>query len=335
MLSYAFKVLNEGDYKSVSTEAFENAADLFAAILIKGVSGLLRRGLRRSYIAERAPIIGVKGKMNVSSTIKENTLIHKKVVCEYDEFSPNEYQNQILKSTMILLLKADVALERKKKLRKFLCFFREIDEVDIYKIDWNFKFDRNNQHYRMLLGICQLVVKGLLQTQTDGRVKLRNYLDEQRMCRLYEKFILEFYRKEYPGFKVSASEIQWALDDGFDDRLPTMKTDIMLQFGRSVLIIDAKWYGSVTQEKYDSHTWHSANLYQIFTYVKNKEAELQGRPHKVSGMLLYAKTNEEIQPNHNYMMSGNKISVKSLDLNVDFARIKASLDDIARDFMRG
>jgi len=335
MLSYAFKILNEGCYKSVSTESFENASDLFAAILIKGVSCLLSRGLRRSYIGVHDSILSVKGKINLSSTIKENALIKRKVVCEFDDFSSNEYRNKILKSTMILLLKADVSVERKKKLRKLLCFFREIDEIDVYKIKWNFKYNRNDLHYRMLLGICQLVVKGLLQTQSEGGVKLRDYLDEQRMNRLYEKFVLEFYRKEYPGLSVSASEIQWALDDGFDDRLPTMKTDIMLQLDESVLIIDTKWYSSVTQSKFDSHTWHSANMYQIFTYAKNKETEFHGRPHKVSGMLLYAQTDEEIQPNHDYMMSGNKISVKSLDLNADFSRIKASLDDIARDFIRG
>jgi len=335
MLSYAFKILNEGCYKSVATESFENASDLFAAILIKGISSLLSRGLSRSYIGVHDSILSVKGKINLSSTIKENALIKRKVVCEFDDFSSNEYRNKILKSTMILLLKADVSVERKKKLRKLLCFFREIDEIDVYKIKWNFKYNRNDLHYRMLLGICQLVVKGLLQTQSEGGVKLRDYLDELRMNRLYEKFVLEFYRKEYPGLSVSASEIQWALDDGFDDRLPTMKTDIMLQLDESVLIIDTKWYSSVTQSKFDSHTWHSANMYQIFTYAKNKETEFHGRPHKVSGMLLYAQTDEEIQPNHDYMMSGNKISVKSLDLNADFSRIKASLDDIARDFIRG
>ena len=56
---------------------------------------------------------------------------------------------QILED-MILLLKADVSLERKKKLRKLLCFFREIDEIDVYKINWDLKFNRNNLHYRML-----------------------------------------------------------------------------------------------------------------------------------------------------------------------------------------
>ena len=44
------------------------------------------------------------------------------------------------------------------------------------------------------------------------------------------------------------------------------------------------------------HTLHSGNLYQIFTYVKNKDTEFGDEPHRVSGMLLYAATDEAIQP---------------------------------------
>lgn len=86
--------------------------------------------------------------------------------------------------------------------------------------------------------------------------------------------------------------------------------------------------------QYDVHTLHSGNLYQIFTYVKNKEAELSGTDHtepKVSGMLLYAKTDEQVQPDHIYHMSGNKISVRTLDLNQDFSEIARQLDGIAQE----
>lgn len=63
--------------------------------------------------------------------------------------------------------------------------------------------------------------------------------------------------------------------------------------------------------------------------MKNKEAELAGGPHEVSGMLLYAKTDEETQPDGVYQMSGNRISVRTLDLNLPFEQIAAQLDAIA------
>ena len=115
------------------------------------------------------------------------------------------------------------------------------------------------------------------------------------------------------------------------DMLPVMQTDIMLSYGSRVLIIDAKYYAHTTQTQYDIHTLHSANLYQIFTYVKNKEAELANVPHEVSGMLLYARTDEAVQPNNSYQMSGNKISVRTLDLNQPFSAISDQLNAIVTE----
>lgn len=86
----------------------------------------------------------------------------------------------------------------------------------------------------------------------------------------------------------------------------------MLSKGNNVLIIDAKYYGHTTQKQYGVHTLHSGNLYQVFTYVKNKDTEYGDQPHTVSGMLLYARTDEEVQPNHTYHMSGNNGSVTSV-----------------------
>lgn len=152
-----------------------------------------------------------------------------------------------------------------------------------------------------------------------------------RMHRLYEKFILEYYRREFSQISANASQIPWQLGDDMGEMLPVMQTDIMLSHAEKVLIIDAKYYVHTTQLQYDKHTLHSGNLYQIFTYVKNKEAELRDKEHEVSGMLLYARTEEETQPDHTYQMSGNKISVRTLDLNRDFSAIRRQLDDIVME----
>lgn len=46
-------------------------------------------------------------------------------------------------------------------------------------------------------------------------------------------------------------------------------------------------------------------------------------------MLLYARTEEAVQPDNSYMMSGNRINVKTLDLNCEFHDIAAQLNAIA------
>lgn len=334
MLTYAFKTLSQSRYKRLSTEEFENTADLFAAILVKGISIQIKRGLGREYIPQTSELSAIRGKIDIEESIKTQSLIRKKLTCNYDEFSVDNDMNRIIKSTIHLLIKSDISKYRKKELRKILLYFSDVKQVDILRIKWDFTFNRNNQTYKMLISICYLTVKGFLQTNRKGKSKLMDFLDEQRMSRLYEKFILEYYKKHFPLLSPSASQIPWAIDDGVNDMLPVMQTDIHLQKENTVLIIDAKYYTKSTQVYYGKRSIHSNNLYQIFTYVKNREYQLGDRDKKVSGLILYAKTDEIISPDHDYQMHGNKISVKTLDLDGTFDKIAYQLDNIVLNYFK-
>ena len=327
MLSYAFYNLNDDNYNRIQTEEFENTADLFSEILAIGVAKQIKQGLVKDYIDVKETTSSIRGKIEITESINSQSFLKRQLTCTYDEFSVNCYLNQILKSTMNLLLKSDISRRNKKKLKKLLMYFREVDLIDLKSINWKIRFDRNNQNYRMLIGICYLTVKGLPQTTRKGDVKLMKFLDDQRMSRLYEKFILNYYKKEHPKINASASQIKWQLDDEEDFMLPRMQSDIILEYEDKVLIIDAKYYKHTLQSYYDVNTLHSGNMYQVFTYVKNKQVENLEKD--VSGMLLYARTDEEVLPGNTYKMSGNTISVKTLDLNQDFELIKGQLDEIA------
>ena len=68
MLAYAFQVLNENGYKDIATEQFDNVGELCAAILAKGVSIQLKRGLGKEYIPRtEAPTQNVSRHCQMSS----------------------------------------------------------------------------------------------------------------------------------------------------------------------------------------------------------------------------------------------------------------------------
>lgn len=331
MLSYAFQILTQDTYDDVAIESFDEMYDLLAAILAKGIGIKLKQGLYREYINRQEELSVLRGKINMSGTIK-NQLVHKRVLtCDFDDLSENNLFNQIIKTTVSLLLRNDTVKSKyKDDLKKKMLFFSNVHFLEPTSIRWSsIRFQRNNQTYRMLISICQLILEGMLMTTDTGEYRLASFLDEQRMCRLYEKFILEYYNRHYPELKVSASQIPWSVDDGVRTMLPMMQSDIHLQKDNTVLIIDAKYYNHTTQVQYNKHTLHSNNMYQIFTYVKNRDYEFGEEEHTVSGMLLYAKTEEEVQPNHVYQMHGNQISVRTLDLNLPFVDIAGQLNQIA------
>lgn len=333
MLAYAFQVLQEQGYKDVMTEEFENAADILSAILCKGVSVQIKRGLEREYMEQEEPLRTPRGKIEIHKSMKTLSIQKKQLVCSYDEFSVDTYFNRIIKTTLQLLLHANISKERKKKIKSLLVYFTHVSVLDVHNINWKIQYDRNHQSYHMLISVCQLVIKGLLQTQADGTMHLMDFLDEQTLPKLYEKFILNYLKQEHGGkeIKVSSPQIKWMLDDGMDNRLPIMQSDIVISNVKTkkTLIIDAKYYAHNMQRKtpYMNQTIYSANLYQIFTYVKNW-SKAEGET--ISGMLLYARTDDFIQPDNVYQMSGNQIYVQTLDLNCKFEIIAAQLDAIAQ-----
>lgn len=325
MLAYAFQVLHEKGYRDVASEEFENGLELLAAILCRGVSIQIKRGLTRQYLAQGKALSTPRGKIEINDSIRK-----KQLICVCDEFSVDAYPNRIIKTTLSVLLQSNLSRLRKKELRRLLAFFDGVTPLDIHTINWNVPYNRNNQTCRMILAVCQMLLKGMLQTESAGAIRMMEYLDDQSMAKLYEKFILGYYQREHPALKAYAPQIKWAVTDGHEAQLPAMQTDIVLFSGETgkTLIIDAKYYAHNMQMKapYMTRTVHSNNLYQIFAYVKNWPA---APDESVAGMPLYAGTDNEVQPDNDYRISENTISVKTLNLDCDFTDVAKNLDAIA------
>ena len=335
MLSYTFQVLKQSNYEEVASEKFDNAQDLFAAILAKGVAQQLKQGLYREYITKHEMLSVMRGKLDMPETLRNRMQRKQKLACEFDELSENNLFNQVLKTTAYYLLRDEgVDQERKAALKRVLVFFDGIDLLSPSGIQWSrLYYQRNNKNYELLMNICYFVLDGMLQTTEDGGYKMAAFSDDH-MSRLYEKFILEYYRQHHRYLtEVKAGQVKWNLDGDTSESmirfLPVMQTDIMLRLKEKILIIDAKYYGKTLQKQFDKYTLHSGNVYQIFTYVKNQDKASTGN---VAGVLLYAKTDEAITPDCMFNMGGNQIGAKTLDLNVDFAVIAAQLDKLAEDF---
>lgn len=332
MLAYAFGALKDIGCRDLGSETFENMGDLCAAILIDGVNRQLKQGLGREYVPTTESIPTLRGKINITETISSNLLSKQMLVCTYDEFTENSMMNRIIKTTLLILLRSDIAIKRKKLIRKLLVFFSNVEILNVYSINWNIQYNRTNKTYRLLMFVCHLVLKELLQTESHAKGKLKHFLDEGKEALLFERFVFEFYRKEMQIYTVSAPHVSWKVDDNYNALLPRMETDIVLTAGKKNLIIDTKYYSKNTQRQWDKVSLHSSNLYQIFAYVKNWDANTQDTSQPAAGMLLYAKTDEEIQPNNTYQMSGNTIMVRNVDLMGDFSTIAQQLKDMVNDY---
>lgn len=329
MLSYAFQELKRRNYEDIDKEDFERVQDLFAEILYKGMSMQLKQGLYREYIEKHDTLPLLKGKLDIRETIRNRVQRKSVLSCEFDELSENNIFNQIIKTTACILVREKtVSRIRKVQLKSLLPFFDGVDEVNPFTIRWNMlRYQRSNQTYKMLMNICFFVLDGMLMTDESGAFKMATFSDEH-MNRLFEKFVLEYYKVHHKGVSANTEHIEWDIDmekSPMIDFLPAMKTDVTLRSGNHVLIIDTKYYGSALQYNFNKATIHSNNLFQVFSYVKNVDI---GNTGDVEGVLLYAKTQEEISPNLDAVFGKNRIRVKTLDLNKEFVDIAKQLDNI-------
>lgn len=328
MLAYAYQSLSIGEAKRISPEKFDKADDLLASILLNGLIKQIKLGLCNDYVFEEEELKVPKGKIMLSKTVKNMARQKKELICINDNYVENTELNQILKTTAIILMKSKFVLKTNKQgLKKVLHYFSNVEEINPFNIRWKYlTYNKNNISYKLLINICYLVLEGMLMSDETGNIQLNEFIDNQRMSALYERFIFMYYRKHFPDYKVSRSQISWDTDDGIIDLLPKMKSDIMIETPKKTLIIDAKYYGDslATNSMFGNKTIHSNNLYQIYAYVKNQQAN---QNKEVSGMLLYANT-EGDNPDIEYQLGGNKISVKTLDLNCDFTHIASQLNSI-------
>lgn len=332
MLAYAFSDLRKQDYQLVGGENFENISDLMAEILTNSTSFLLKRGLYREYITSHQSLPTLRGKLDVVRSARNLAIGKQLLECEVDDLSENNLFNRILKTGLTLLMyDKDVAKPRKDAIKQILPFFNTIDVLNPSAIPWTtLHYQRSNQSYELPINICAYVINRSLIDPNKEKQKLMIF-SEEHFYRLYERFILAYYRRHHPQLKATPETINWNIDEERSvgwEYLPQMITDITLHKGNKTLIIDAKFYSQIMRTKYrDKLTYNSSNFYQISAYVSNMDVNRTGN---VSGMLLYAQTDNESIPDSKLQMRGSSsaIYVRTLDLNQEFGKIREQLENI-------
>jgi len=336
MLTYAYQVLREGTFRSIEGEDFDNIHNLFAEIIILGVTYQIKRGLNREYEVTTERIGTIRGKIDLTGSIPDFVKHNNKLTCTFDEYTIDSPMNRVLKTTMDLLVhSSDVKKEKKDNIKILMRYFLNVEMVDSRTIAWSsFPYNRNNATYKMLMNLCYLVMMGMLLSEKEGTKKLADYLDDRKMEALYERFILEYFRKEHPELKASRDKVAWNLDEsstGVINLLPEMQTDITIRYKEKTLIIDAKYYSQILKKSQYGNNGKilSGNIYQIYSYVKNMDTNHTGN---VEGMLLYAGTEEPVKEMRGQSIDGNKFHVRTLNLSGEWVDIKNTLDEIVSDF---
>lgn len=331
LLCYAWDKLEARDVVNVSANDASDLLDLFAKVLVSGTTYLFKRGLDRYYIDREEAYCGIKGKFLVDASLKRNSLITNRTICAFDEFSFDILHNQIVKTTCLRLLRApSLNSQLHDQLKKLLIKFPPVNEIVLQpRIFTQVRLNKNNYFYDFVLKICEIIFCSTLIDEKTGTLKFRDFLrDETRMAHLFEAFVRNFYRRELSEFKVTREDIYWnfkSINCSTAQFLPKMQTDISLTSQNRKIIIDTKYKSETLQQYFDAEKIHSANLYQLFAYLKNIESKDELGP-ACEGILLYPTVNRDIYLE--YAHENHKIKICTLNLNQHWKKIESDLKNL-------
>jgi 5-methylcytosine-specific restriction enzyme subunit McrC len=299
--------------------------------LVKSLQPLIKKGFDRNYIQKNEEIRTIKGKIDFSNTFKKMSLKTKGTIyCDYEEYSYNVLQNQIIKTTIINLLKIkDLDKNLKQELHKISLYFKDIDRIKLdQKIFNKVLFHRNNTIYKFIINICQLIYENILLNDEKGEHIFRTFEEnEEKMAKLFEDFVKKFYQKNKQELKPRIEHIKWDFEGENIDLIPKMITDITLtdEENKIKYIIDTKYYKDATNSYYNKDRFISANLYQLFAYLNNYKDRDK---YKMKGILLYPENGQELD--YSYKYKDMDIEIKTINLNQDHKAIKNRLEEIIK-----
>ena len=338
MLCYAWNIIEEINDIEFGDENFENIYNLMAKILEKFLNSLIKRGLYKNYILVEEDLAMLKGKIDFSKSIKTNVINQKRLICQYDILSTNILFNQIIKSALNKLINSKYLDEElKNKLIILSRYFIKIKDIKINNNTFKaLKYHRNNIRYKFIINICKLIHNNFILDKNSDGGSGKFFIDKNEkktMHRIYEKFVLNFYKFHYPNFKIEPKKIKWQFENN-RRFIPNMKTDITIYNKEKCLIIDTKFYKEILKEHNGKEMIRPSHLYQIYAYMNN--IKFKGN---IKGILLYAVDTKGTTLKEDYEIKDmqNKnfyIEIITLDLREKWENIEKQLNEIIEEFFK-
>ena len=250
-----------------------------------------------------------------------------RLLCEFDELRHDILTNRILKATTSRLVKVvGIDKELAHELRILSRVWNEVSEQQLSKNMFRqVQIYCNNAFYNFLISICELIYHSTLPERGGDRYRFSDILrDEQKMARIFEDFVRNFFRLEQTRYRVTPLQMRWDAVSGKDQlqMLPLMRTDIHLENEDRRIIIDTKYYSENLQHHHGKSSLRSENLYQIFSYLKNSEA-LGGAYRYAEEILLYPAVDDRIAFGAD--IQGHHVRVCTVNLDQPWQKIRSDL----------
>lgn len=232
--------------------------EIFIKMFLEELSLLLKKGIKSDYIKKEDNLKYLKGRLKISEQIKKNTIHKERFAVEYDKFSPDRIENQIIKTTLDFLYKKCTTLTNKKRIREFKFVFEDIKPIYDYNSCFSkIKLGRDMKNYEQVLKWCKVfLLNNSFSPYKGSEIAFALLFD---MNKLFESYIGDYLRKkdEIENLKLQDREHHLA----YIDRSARfgLRPDIVIEKENEIIVCDTKW-------KIMSKEPSQEDMYQLYAY---------------------------------------------------------------------
>ena len=327
MLAYAYPDLVNDQLEGESS-MFDSLDELLSEILLYGINRQLKRGLYKTYVGHEENLTMIRGKIDMHESIRLKTQLSRQLHCTFDEFDKNNFYNQVLKSTALLIIRQGRVCQRKRKrLRDMLFFFHEIDEIQLRAIVWeDIRFHKDKIAYRSLISLCYLIYNGVLEDEETNQP----YITELAMSDLYGRFLQHFYLKECPHLHLSYQGKSLAsMQETATGMKSALTVDMILSDQKIACLYDYHYYDELLEisNEQDNKKTIMEHMTRLIRGLKKLPRESSATGKKQYGVLLYPSLDENYL--EAYPLAGGSLYLGAINLRIPFDKIREELIQVA------
>ncbi len=326
LLRYAFDLK---PYENEIAAMRKKPADWFEILTYlyaKNLQEALKRGIFRNYITYEENLGVLKGKWLISQQLKINPFQKHRFYVQYDEFSPDNLLNQVLKHAAVQMRCQSMYARNRQQLAMLSDWMDEVilppalNNAVLEQII----FTRLNERFRPLFNLAKLFLEHQATETKVGNTNAFAYTFD--MNKLFEKFVARFIQ-EHRGRILGGTEYEhcdilekaqgihkWLAKDDNRKDIFMLEPDIIFKNkdGKVPLIIDTKY--KILNDENRKQGISQGDMYQAAVYAQVY--------HCRRVVLVYPQVDNiaPIQKNFKLKEVDASVEIRTVNLSIDLPK---------------
>lgn len=322
MLCYCVDELAYFDDAYIDYEEINGTHDLLASLLCRSFEHLYRNGYIKDYNQEQIITNKPRGRIDIPKSVSIGQLGRAKLVCNVSNIGIDTQLNRIIKASFSILIESNKLVDDKieRNLMAKLYRYREmLDNVSDIQVSLKELYEITDipEWYKPIFTVCKLIWNDWIAFDSEGNHRLLELNDRSRLCYIWQKYLLQFCKREYSEYKVH--------NPVFGEGRHQWRTDLIIEDknDKFAVIADAKWYETSSMS---TNNINQVNAYESKYIHKYPE-------YSTVGLVVYASSDKTTIFEPEMMDNGKTVTEVLININQNKELLENDIKNIINKYL--